>query len=346
MYTPYLPAQAGSPQESASSGGASSSSSPEKISGTMKAEIVNLLKQNGMPSDVEVLLQNADTFLSKSRNLSRYTIFGGTDEDYTLSDLIKIQQLVNDVKYNDGLRNEAVKQITAENAGSEVAISSNGKMYVMTEEGIKRIDPEDYDRSKHQALTNDQLLYYREQNPGLAFDTSILNDLQNAIGMKSITDYLRTTIKAFGTNEYGGYTTTNDAISKGIAWLNEQGPDGFYKFKTKDQVRDVYEAIDFLFEGLTTNAKKLLTAKTAADGGNPNSKTDVRKLILQALELYPDKTVDLTFDKSATDFDPYQTGKKGGSTTEQLTQNNYLQQIGNKRLYKTHAAIVPMASQV
>ena len=217
VYTPYLPAQAGSPQESASSGGTSSSSSPEKISGTMKAEIVNLLKQNGMPSDVEVLLQNADTFLSKSRNLSRYTIFGGQDEDYTLSDLINIQKLVNDVKYNDGLRNEAVKQITAENAGSEVAISSNGKMYVMTEDGIKRIDPEDYDRSKHQALTNDQLLYYREQNPGLAFDTSILNDLQNAIGMKSITDYLRTTIKAFGTNEYGGYTTTNDAISKGIA---------------------------------------------------------------------------------------------------------------------------------
>lgn len=350
VYTPYLPAQAGSSQESASpSGGTSSSSSPEKITGTVKKEIIDLLKENGMPSDVQVLLQNADTFLSKSRNLSNYTIFGGEDEDYSLSDLIKIQQLVNDVKYNDGLRKEAINQVTKEAAGSEVAINSRGYLYVIGEDGnIKNITPGEYseNRDKYQPLTNDELLYYREQNPGLAFNTNILNDLQNTIGMDSITKYLRDTIKAFGTDEYGGYTTKDDSVNKGLDLLTKTGPDGFYKFKTKDQLRDVERALNYLYNGMSDNAKNLLRAKTAVEGADPNDKHSIANLLLQALYEHTDIERTVDFDKSASDYDPYQTGNKGGSSAEQLTQDNYLQQIGNMRLYQTTASIVPQASQV
>lgn len=351
VYTPYLPAQAGSLQEStsATSGGtASSGSSPEKITGTVKKEIIDLLKENGMPSDVSTLLNAANTFLTKSRSLSNYSIFGGEDEDYDLSDLMKIQQLVNDVKYNNNLRDKAVQQMTSEAAGSEVAITSTGQMYVRTENGIERINPGEYDPEKHNVLTNDELLYLREHENGLAFDTSILNDLQNTIGMKAITDYLRTSIKAFGTDELGGYTTKDDSVNRGLALLNEAGPDGYYKFKTQDQLRDVNAAINFLYEGMTPNARNLLVAKTAAEGGDPKNEKDITRLILQALYHYPSYSKTVDFDKTATDFDPYTTGKKGGSSTssEQLTQDNYLQQIGNMRLYQTTAAIVPQASQV
>ena len=157
VYTPYLAAQAGSPQESTSSGGtsSSSSSSPDKISGTVKKEIIDLLKENGMPSDVDTLLAYANKFLNKSSSLSSYTIFGGESDDYDLSDVIKIQKLVNDVKYNNGLRNEAVKQVTSQSAGSEVAISADGRIYVETEKGLELVKPEDYEGG---ALTNDRLL--------------------------------------------------------------------------------------------------------------------------------------------------------------------------------------------
>lgn len=321
VYTPYLPAQAGSPQESASSGGTSSSSSPEKISGTVKKEIIDLLKENGMPSDVQVLLKNADAFLSKSKNLSKYTIFGGNDEDYTLSDLIKVQQLVNDVKYNNELRKSAAAQVIKEAAGSEVAINSRGYLYVIGEDGnIKNITPKDYaeNRDKYQPLTNDELLYYREQNPGLAFNTGILNDLQNTIGMESITKYLRDTIKAFGTDEYGGYTTKDDSVNKGLDLLTKTGPDGFYKFKTKDQLRDVERALNYLYNGMSDNAKNLLRAKTAAEGADPSDKHSIANLLLQALYEHTSIDRDVTFDKQATEYDPYQTGKKGGSSEVQV----------------------------
>ncbi|MBQ8131058.1 MAG: hypothetical protein IJ193_01040, partial [Bacilli bacterium] len=89
-------------------------------------------------------------------------------------------------------------------------------------------------------------------------------------------------------------------------------------------------------------------AKTASECGDPKNEKDITRLILQALYHYPSYSKTVDFDKTATDFDPYTTGKKGGSSTssEQLTQDNYLQQIGNMRLYQTTAAIVPQASQV
>ncbi len=345
VYTPYLPAQAGSSQASAttSSGGTSSSSSPEKISGTIKKEIIDLLKQNGLPSDVQVLLSEASKFLEKSSALSNYSIFGGEDDDYSLSDLIKIQKLVNDVKYNDGLRNEAIKQVTKEAAGSEVAINSKGQMYIKTDEGIKLINPEDY---KGGALTNDELLYYREQHPDLAFETGILNDLQNTIGMKSITDYLRETIKAFGTDEYGGYTTKSDSVNRGLNLLTQAGPDGYYKFDTKDQMRDINAALRFLYDGLSNNAQNLLRAKTAAEGGDPNNKDDVTRLLQHALYIYPSYERKVDFDKTATEFDPYQTGKKGGSGTEQLTQGTLPDEINRGHLQQITAYISPIAERV
>ena len=346
VYTPYLPAQAGSSQASAttSSGGTSSSSSPEKISGTIKKEIIDLLKANGMPSDVSKLIDVANGFLLKSKVLSNYSIFGGEDEDYDLSDLMKVQQLVNDVKYNNDLRNEAVKQITKEAAGSEVAINSKGQMYVMTKDGIKLVDPEDYEGG---ALTNDELLYYREQHPDLAFETSILNDLQNTIGMKSITDYLRTTINAFGKEEIGSYTTKDEAVNRGLAAL-ASGPDGFYKLKTSTQFKesDINAALDFLYNGLSKNAQQLLVATTAVEGGNPKSIVDTRRLILQALHFYPDNSIDVDFDKTATEYDPLQTGKKGGSGSETKVQNTYLYRIASLNGPRQTVMLAPRGSKI
>lgn len=349
MYTPYLPAQAGSPQEGtvATGGTTSSGSSPEKITGTIKKEIIDLLKENGLPSDVSTLLSAANTFLSKSTGLSNYTIFGGEDDDYDLSDLMKIQQLVNDVKYNNNLRNGAVQQITKEAAGSEVAVSSRGEMYVLDKDGnLTTVNPTEYSDDKYQALTNDQLLYYREHQEGLAFDTSILNDLQNSIGMNSIMKYLIDTVKQFGTDELGGYTTKDDSVNRGLELLTHAGPDGYYQFDTKDQLRDVNKALHYLYNGLSDNAKNLLRAKTAAEGGDPSDFDSIGNLLMQVLYHHPNTTRKVTFDKTATEYDPYKTGKAGGSSSEQLTQDTYLYRVASLNGPRTTAMIAPKGSKI
>lgn len=95
VYSPFGP----STQQQASVGSTASpsSSSSEKISGTIKKEIIDILKKNGIPSDVDAFLNAANDFLSKSTSLSNMSLFGGTDDDYSMSDLITIQKMANDI---------------------------------------------------------------------------------------------------------------------------------------------------------------------------------------------------------------------------------------------------------
>ena len=350
-YTPYLSAPPGSAQESitAPSGGTSKSSSPEKISGTIKKEIIDLLKENGIPSDVSTFLNAANGFLQKSQSLSGMSLFGGTNDDYDLTDLIKIQQMVNDVKYNNALKDAATKQLTEEMAGSEVAVTDNGHIYAQDKDGnITTVSPETYAKNKdsYTPLTNNQLLYLREHDNGLSFQTGILNDLRNTIGMKTITDYLKGQITSFGKDEKGGYATKDNPVVRGMEVLMAAGPDGYYKFKDENQLRDVNAAIKYLYNGLTPNAKNLLKAKTAADGGDPTNMTDVCDLILQALTIFPDRSQTVDFDKTATEFDPMGTGKKGGSSKEQLTKDTYQIRFGEGRGLPTQVLLTPTAAKI
>ena len=327
-YTPYLPAQAGSPQESASSGGTSSSSSPEKISGTVKKEIIDLLKENGIPSDVSKFLNVANKFLNKSTSLSQFSLFGGSDDDYDMSDLIKIQQLVNDVKFNKGLQDEAIKQVTKEAAGSEIAITDSGQLYVQDKDGnIKQISASTYakDKDNYAALTNNQLLYLRQQDPNMAFNTSILNDLQNTIGMSTITKQLRDIITSFGSDKVEGYATKDKAINRGMQLLMENGPDGYYQFTSEEELRDVNRALRYLYNSMSNNAKNLLQAKTAVEGGDPSDPNDVSNLLLQALYEHTSNTTSVKFDKTATEYDLAR--KSGTTSSESLTKDTYPERL-------------------
>ena len=323
-YTPYVATQAESTQETS---GGSSSSSPDKISGTIKGEIVNLLKENGLPSDVNVFLKAANKFLSSSMNLSRFSAFGGTNDDYDITDLIKVQQLVNDVKYNNNLRNKAVEHVTSEAAGSEVAITDSGYIYAQDSEGnIKKITPTEYAKNNkaYRVLTNDQLLYLREHDTGLAFETSILNDLQNTIGMKTIVDYLKDTIHKFGSEKVTGYTTKSDSVNKGLQMLTAAGPDGYYKFETKEQVKDVENALRYLYNGLSENAKNLIRAKTAIEGGDPKDSGAISNLLYQALFHHTSNERGVSFDGTATKTT---SGSSSEDNTKNLKEYTYVERL-------------------
>ena len=91
----YSPLRPSTQQQTTSSG---KTDKAEKISGTMKKEIIDILKENGIPSDVDAFLNKANQFLNGSTSLSNKSLFGGTDDDYDLSALITIQKMANDVR--------------------------------------------------------------------------------------------------------------------------------------------------------------------------------------------------------------------------------------------------------
>ena len=63
------------------------------------------------------------------------SLFGGTNDDYDLSDLVKIQKMANDVKWNKDRHDKAVANLDDEDAWGEVALDSRGYMYVKDQDG-------------------------------------------------------------------------------------------------------------------------------------------------------------------------------------------------------------------
>ena len=143
----------------------------------MQKEIIDVLKENGIQNDVDVFLSQANAFLDKSKNLSGVSLFGGENPDYTMTDLIGVLSMANRVKENKNQYNTAVTRLKDEDAGQEVALTSNGQVYVYNkDEGLKTISSSDYykNRDKYQLLTNSQVLGLRENSPELTFNDGIL----------------------------------------------------------------------------------------------------------------------------------------------------------------------------
>ena len=55
---------------------------------------------------------------------------------------------------------------------------------------------------KYQILTNGNILSLRQSSPNLAFNSNIFVDLTNAVSMKSIVEYMKSTIKEFGVRKH------------------------------------------------------------------------------------------------------------------------------------------------
>jgi hypothetical protein len=128
-------------------------------------------------------------------------------------------------------------------------------MYVSDQEGnVLTVNPRNYDPEKHFALTNNQLLGLRERASNFAMNSTILNNLSGAIGMKTIQNFLEGVVEKLGTTSMQGYSSkeAND-IFNGAKILMASGPDGFYKVTDKQQARDVRSALSYLKTQLKLN---------------------------------------------------------------------------------------------
>jgi hypothetical protein len=316
-YTPFF---RDSINQQESQGIVNTTSRKDKEDNLVQKEIINVLKENGLPNDVDYFLSKADTFLKKSQNIG--SLFNTSQNiTYDMSDLIRLQSLANRIKHNNVLYEQASNQIIDEGSGSEAAITNTGDLYVVDEDKeIKTITTDTYynNREKYRVLTNSELIRLREEQPELAFNGSILTDLSNTVGMKSIVDYVKSTIGSFGTNKssnkFDRYTSKQKAaIEKGFEQLlGFDSPDGVYKVSSNiskdDQGYNDPEslkiAVNYLYRTLPNNMKNILRANAAAEGLNPGNIEDVQSLLTMAVVEHTNHTNEveqsLDYDSSAS----------------------------------------------
>lgn len=269
---------------------ATSPSSEKKDDKLIEQEIIKVLEENGIPTDVDYFLSQAQSFLQDSTN-----IFSGKKTN-TMSQLIRLRSLANRLQHNNVLYKNATDRIKVENTGSDVAISNDGNLYVYDGESVKKVTPTDYSKNpeEYQVLTNAELIHLRERDPNLKFDESILHDLSNSIGMKSIMEQVIGAIKKFGTSTQKGYTVkAGGQVQRGLEALMSLGPDGLYEIETSDSkaAQDINSAIVYLYKNLNTNAKNVLRATTAAEGLNPSDVNDVTRILKEALFEHTDTSI-------------------------------------------------------
>lgn len=317
-YTPFFRDSVTQAESQNTNTNSNVNSKETKDSELIQKEIINVLKENGLPNDVDYFLSKADAFLKKSQNLGSLFNAGQTPS-YDMSDLIRLQSLANRIKHNNELHTQASQQIIKEGSGSEVAITNTGNLYVLDEdEGIKTIGLDAYHKNPNQyrVLTNSELIQLREEQPELAYNGTILTDLANTVGMKSIVEYVKSTISSFGTNksanQFDRYTTKQKGqIERGFEQLlGFDSPDGVYKgtvsTTTSDQgysdEKSLDVAINYLYRTLPGNMKNVLKANAAAEGLDPNNIKDVQNLLTMAIVEHTNHSREIkqTLDYDAT----------------------------------------------
>lgn len=288
----------------------SSTTKEDKEDQLIQKEIITVLKENGLQNDVDYFLSKANSLLNKTKSL-----FGDSQSSYDMSDLIRVVSLGNRVRRNFETYNSALTQITKEGAGSDIALSNEGGLYAYDKSGkLQVISATKYHENSndYSLLTNTDLLKLRESQPELAYNSSILTDMTNVVGMQSIVNYIKGTISAFGTNKE---TKSNirftekkrNQIEKGLEQiLGGTSPDGIYKINEKSTISDqgygsgeeLVAAVDYLYNTLNSNMKNVLRANAAAQGLNPNSAKDVQKLLIMAVQEHTDHSRE--YDPSVT----------------------------------------------
>ena len=216
-------------------------------------------------------------------------------------------------------------------------------MYVSDTEGnISLMDPKKYDINKHIALTNAQLLGLRERSDDFALNTEVLQNIANATGIKSIRDFLITTIEKLGTTTIQGYSSkeANDIFYGAKLLMN--GAQGYYKVTDKNQAEDLNAALNYLKTQLRHDPGmwRTLEATIAAEGGNP--KTDMDKIIAQMIIEHTDSETRVDFDKETTKYE----AEQNGTDKTQMVQDTYLSRIAHGQGEWSTVSVVPIASKV
>lgn len=370
IYTPTpTGGQATSTQASASS--SSASEKPEKITGTMLKEIMDQLKEDGLPADVEQVLNYAARYLDKSSHLTDMSLFGGKDTEYNIKDWINITKLVKEAKWNKELYDDASDKLKEEDAWNDVATDTNGKIWLSDGKNLSKVSVSEYVKEREKLtesgyvpISYNTLGDFRSRYFG--FDKNgMLEDMKAAVGMKSITKQLVDIVTKFEATEVSEYKFSQgtdrirdasgrnyrlEAVKDGIEALTSGGPSGYYKLtqKTKVDKSNVEDALDYLWNSLGDSAQNAVRAKLAVEGDNPNNGDAVKAFLADIISFHARNKVDVDFDSSATNYDPNGTGKKGGNIKEEnlSAQDTYQIAFVNGEGRDTYVDLTPKASKI
>ena len=252
-------------------------------------DLFKMLKDNGIPSDVEEFTEMLSNFGSNifGEQMDIESMFS-TPQGFKM-----ITNQLTKLKYNKDNLTKAVDQLYSKGGLEEAAITTNGQVIVRDKDGeIKSISISEIakDPSSYQTVTNNELLQMRAYSKNGAFNNQMVSILSNGQGMENVTKELEAVVSKLQTAKISRDEYMSPDEVSAIRGLNEL--QGIAKVTNSQEgiSRDNSQAaLAYLYTNLSQSAKNLLRLKGAQQGKNPD---EGALGIIQNLIQVHSKTVD------------------------------------------------------
>ena len=317
----------------ASTKSSSKSSSGDSID--MKDTISLLKDMRGLDNDVSQVTSQL------IKNAQYESLFGSGDPTIAY---YKNLNLINKVIESKEEYKDAYEQAKSQNALSEAAISSDGKVVVKTGKGYNLVTPEQalklQQLGKGLIQKNADLLNDRKHNPNMAFQNGVLNIVENGISFDSISKVINAIAGKLGTSTIHneGYSTKEgEQIKSGIAALKSAGMgsmNGVYKvtFENETQEAQAKMAVAAIYKNLNATQKAYL--KLNSDGTDKGALYMVKGIVMgqtsSKQSVQSEYQKDLLPDGSKRDS----SGSSSGTGPEATPSVMWAEGYGNKGNYK------------
>lgn len=260
--------------------------------GLLSKEMVKLLLENGLPSDVTIFTNQ----LQSLYNDPSYRKTGNINNSQLSNQYLNIISKINNIRFGKEQYENNLKTLTSNGGINDIAITETGRLIVQDADGqIDQITPNEYyeNLGEYRVITNSELAHMRATNPNLAFNDSIFSILNNGIGSETIQQYINSAVQNLGTTtqKLEGFVSKREGdILQGVQELYENPEiqeallsNGVYKVskESKTQLQQSEAALRYLYSTLPENAKSYLKGKAAVNGLDPQ--TGIQTILTQLL---------------------------------------------------------------
>lgn len=243
-------------------------------------DILDLLKEvDGLPVDIDVIEASLKNFILMDQLDPLGLDSTSSIEARYMSLISKIKKAKTNKEWYD----KAYDKLRSDGALNEYAIDSTGHFIGMNDQGdFARFTAEQVSQgetSNYQLLTNSNLLDLRAQHPEAAFNSNLIMEAANGVGMKQINEFVNQIIQNLGSDKQETKVFGNQSkeVLAGLQQLQQAAQDvgqdlsvsELYQAQifTESQAQQAQMALNYLYQALPSNMQALLFAKTGSKEG-------------------------------------------------------------------------------
>lgn len=226
-----------------------------------------LNKIDGLPNEIQYIANKLLYAFQEARD------FGGDVNDLAVQYISALSE-IKIAKFNKEQFDEAYKRAVEKNNLNDWAITTSGKIVVIDNKTQKMtyLSPSQWSRAKnsnkYSPVTNSNLLWLRYNHPKYIKDNTILQTVENGIGLDQVNKMIKDSFQSMGKVEQSSEMYISKEAVKGHTLLEQAlayGPDGIYKIKhttSKTEDAQIQATLNYIYTNLPANAKTRLALET------------------------------------------------------------------------------------